>query len=98
MSETLSKQAAIMLLESLDPETDPDPALAETMQKSLRHSPRPAAKWLRTYARLGEVPSLAAGPWTELVEKEQAYQAQHPDEKDDEVVVCAVAISDLAVE
>ena len=87
MTEKLSKQAAVALLESVRPEADPDPVLAEILKKSLGNSPRPAANWLRTYARFGEVPDLAAGRWTELVEKEQAFQVKHPEQKDDDVVI-----------
>ena len=86
MTEKSSKQAAVALSESVRPGSRSRSALAE-IEKSLGNSPRPAANWLRTYARFGEVPDLAAGRWTELVEKEQAFQVKHPEQKDDDVVI-----------
>jgi tetratricopeptide (TPR) repeat protein len=85
-SELLSKQAAVALLGGVKGGADPERALVESVRKMLSGSRRPAAQWLLTYVRSGEDPAAAAGPWSKLVEAEQALLQNASAQTNSEIV------------
>jgi len=85
-SSVCSKQAAIQLFRRGAAETPWGQQLAETVQKGLGRSHRPAAKWLLVWLRFGDEPKAALSEWTKLVEQEQAQLRTAPSETSPEIV------------
>ena len=82
----LSKQAAIELLDVVKAGEEPDRRMVEVVRKVLGKSRCPGAEWLLAYARFGEDPGVAAGPWSKLVEAEESLLQTSSDQTSPEIV------------
>jgi tetratricopeptide (TPR) repeat protein len=89
-SALLSRQAAIEVLDAMKPGAAPEKEVVAAVRKALEKSHRAGAGWLLTYARFGEDPATAAGPWNKLVDAEESLLQGSSDETTKEIVVALV--------
>ena len=83
----LSKKAALLVMNLAEPtDAEQRAAAAKTIVDTLGNSKRPAAAWLRTYAKTLENPESALAEWDSLVRAEQETLAHQPDQTTREVV------------
>jgi len=97
-SALLSKHAATLLLGSLSVPRDgpangdflaaaaPARDVAERLRAGLGGSRQTAATWLLTWARSAEDPSVMSGPWSRLVDAEQALWQASPSQSSSEIL------------
>jgi tetratricopeptide (TPR) repeat protein len=85
-SAVLSKQAAVELLDAVKAGEEPDRRMVEVLRKALGKSQCAGAEWLLAYARFGEDPGVAAGPWSKLVEAEESLLQTSSDQTSPEIV------------
>jgi len=86
-SEILAKWAAVELITHATRKdvdlTKRGTAIVETLSRS----PRPAADWLRVYARAHENPQEHIVAWGKIVDAEQAILEQFPDQSRSEILI-----------
>lgn len=83
---TLSKQAAVRLIEQQDVPAEAWPARGESILSQLGRSSRPAAQWLRLYVEAQADPAGSLERWEQLVSAEEKTLAQYPEETDNAIL------------
>ncbi|MBX3414000.1 MAG: tetratricopeptide repeat protein [Pirellulales bacterium] len=86
-SEILSKWAAVELIKQPVAAGTDRAARGDKIVETLARSPRPAAAWLRLYARAHENPERYLAEWNGIVDAEQATFEQFPDQSRAEFLV-----------
>lgn len=78
-SPVLSKQAALLVMGMPFPD-DPQrrERLAERLNKTMELSQRPAAQWMRTYARTLHDPASSLAAWNQIIDEEQRTLEEFP--------------------
>lgn len=83
----LSKRAALFAIAQTEPTDAAErQRQAKTIVEAVGSSKRPAAQWLRTYAKTLENPEATLAEWDALVRNEQEVLAQQPDQTSREIV------------
>jgi tetratricopeptide (TPR) repeat protein len=86
-TDPLAKHAALKVLELTPPEDGAAKAdLAKTIAAIAATSKRPAAAWLRLYARTLADPATMLPQWNEATQAEHALLAKHPERTSREIV------------
>jgi len=86
-SHILSKQAALLVLQMPNPETEAERiAAAEQMEKICGSTVRPAGVWLRLYAKMLRDASKPLDDWKKIVQDEQLALQNQPNSTSREVV------------
>lgn len=86
-SEILSKCAAVELIGHAPPKGGDLEKRRALIVDTLARSPRPAAAWLRTYARAHEDPAEHVVQWSKVVEAEQLVLEQFPEQSRPEILL-----------
>jgi tetratricopeptide (TPR) repeat protein len=86
VDRVLSKQAAILVLQSKWPETEPQRMqMAKAVRDEIASSQRPAAQWLNAYARTLESPAASVAQWQRMAEAEVDVLARNPQQSSREI-------------
>lgn len=86
-SEILSKWAAVELIKAPIASGIDRTTRGNAITETLARSPRPAAAWLRLYARAHDNPAAYINDWIKVVDAEQNIYEQFPDQSRPEILI-----------